>query len=209
MQLRTDLACDLALAATGANQAQVALDALRQLDNETVCPFVAPANDLAVPILLTWNEAKKPGAAPTRALARLHKLDAQVTGAAAGLLALAVADLSVQAAIDAYERGDVRRARKLLDAIAKDGDRSPHLRHNRAVLALAASKDDDALAALHEVERDIPEALVNLGLAYDGKDEPARALQYYRAAVAAGVRYAPLAHMIRTKERLWGKGGEP
>src|ERR1043165_6125068 len=57
----TDLRCDLALAATGAQQRELALDLLRGLErSKEKCPFAAPADDVGVPILIAWNEDASP-----------------------------------------------------------------------------------------------------------------------------------------------------
>ena len=52
----------------------------------------------------------------------------------------------------------------------------------------------------------MPEALVNLGIAYERKGDPLKALDAWRRARKAGVRFAPLADWIESKERIYGGG---
>jgi hypothetical protein len=72
------------------------------------------------------------------------------------------------------------------------------------VIDLANGKLDAAISALERVQGDVPEALINLGVAYDRKHEPVKALEYWRKAAAGGARFAPLDGWIESKERLWG-----
>jgi len=196
--------CDLALAATGAGQRDVALDYLRRLDKaRSRCPFVAPADEVAVPILIAWNEGSQLRLA-TKSLDRLEKLRRQATGAAEPLARLAARDIALRAANEAYDRGRAVEAKKYLNEAEKYDRRNPELGHNLAVLDLAAGRVDVALVRLSQVQSEVPEALVNIGIAYDRKGEPLRALDYYRKAVAVGVRFAPLRSWIDMKERLWG-----
>ncbi len=51
----------------------------------------------------------------------------------------------------------------------------------------------------------VPDALVNLGIAYERKGDPTKALDAWRRARKAGVRFAPLAEWIDAKERIYGE----
>jgi tetratricopeptide (TPR) repeat protein len=200
--------CDLALAATGAGQRELALDVLRRLERgRTRCPFAMPADELAVPILIAWNEGSQlRGAA--KALDRLERLRRQATGPAEPLLRIAARDIALRAANEAYDRNLIAEARRYLAEAETYDRRSPELGHNLAVLDLASGKVEAALGRLQRVQGEVPEALVNLGIAYDRRGEPLRALEYYRRALAAGARFAPLRSWIDSKEKLWTGGGQ-
>jgi tetratricopeptide (TPR) repeat protein len=202
--------CDLALAATGSAQREIALDYLRRLEKSRArCPFAAPADEVAVPILIAWNEGTQLRQT-SKALDRLEKLRRQATGAAEPLLRVAARDIALRAANEAYDRNMIAEARKYLTEAEKYDRRSPELSHNLAVLDLAAGKVDSALGRLTRLQGDVPEAMVNIGIAYDRRGESQRALDYYRRALAAGARFAPLRAWIDRKERLWGNAeGSP
>ena len=51
----------------------------------------------------------------------------------------------------------------------------------------------------------VPEALVNLGIAYDKKGEPQKALDVWRRAKKLGVRSPELQQWIESKERVYGE----
>lgn len=199
-----EVRCDLALAATGAGQRDGALDELRRLEKDKArCPFVAPADELAVPILIAWNEGATLRRA-RKALERLDKLRSKARGVAEPLARLAARDIALRAATEAYADGNLRQAGKFLAQAKAYDKRSPELAHNYAVIQLATGDTDAAIAELERVKGEVPEAYVNLGIAYDRRREPDKALEQWRRAVTAGVRYAPLRDWIEAKERLWG-----
>ena len=76
--------------------------------------------------------------------------------------------------------------------------------HNLAVLDLADGNVDSAIAQLERVAGKVPEALVNLGIAYERKGDPVKALDAWRRARKAGVRFPQLAEWIESKERVYG-----
>jgi tetratricopeptide (TPR) repeat protein len=202
---RDSIDCDIALAATGARLPGVAIPRLNRLVRAKArCPFAAPADTQAPAILLAWNRGMVPGQA-RRALWRLARLRRRTTKVSAQLARMAARDLAVRAAAEAYKRNDLRRARIFLrNALAVDR-RSPEVQHNQAVLMLARNQHRRAIPILERVSSRVPEALVNLGIAYDARGEPRKAVAYYRRAYRAGVRMGGrLKHWIAIKERLWG-----
>jgi len=200
----TEVRCDLALASTGNGQHDAALDQLHKLERSKArCPFVAPADELAVPILIAWNEGATLRKA-RQALQRLEKIRSKARGVAEPLARLAARDIALRAATEAYADGNVRQAGKFLEDAKLYDKRSPELAHNYAVIQLANGATDAAISELERIKADVPEAYVNLGIAYDRKRDPQRALEYWRRALAAGVRYPPLRDWIEAKERFWG-----
>jgi tetratricopeptide (TPR) repeat protein len=200
----TDVRCDLALASTGNGQRDAALEHLRKLEKAKVkCPFVAPADELAVPILIAWNEGATLRKA-RQALQRLDKIRSKARGVAEPLARMAARDIALRAATEAYADGNLRQAGKFLEDAKLYDKRSPELAHNYAVIMLANGDVDAAINELERIKGDVPEAYVNLGIAYDRKREPQRALEYWKRAQNAGVRYSPLKDWIEAKERFWG-----
>ena len=63
---------------------------------------------------------------------------------------------------------------------------------------------DAAISQLEKLGTKIPEALINLGIAFERKGDPQRALEAWRRARKAGARFAPLADWIESKERIYG-----
>src|SRR5690606_18589583 len=125
----------------------------------------------AVPILVAWNDGASARSA-RRALKRLESLGRKASGPAAALVNTAARDISVRAAIEAYDDGDIDRARFFLEAARKHDPNSIELDHNLAVLELGAGKPDRAIPRLQRASREVPEALVNLGIAHDLKGQP-------------------------------------
>ena len=196
--------CDLALAATGAGQRDLALDHLRKLEKaKAKCPFVAPADELAVPILIAWNE----GAAlrkAKKALERLEKLRSKARGVAEPLARLAARDIALRAAEASYDAGSLKQAARFLGKARLYDKRNPELAHNLAVIKLAEGDVDEAIRDLDRIKDEVPEAYVNLGIAYDRKRDAAKALDYWKKAQAAGVRFKALDAWIAAKQRFWG-----
>jgi tetratricopeptide (TPR) repeat protein len=199
-----EVRCDLALAATGNGQRDVALEHLKKLEKAKArCPFVAPADELAVPILIAWNEGATLRKA-RKALERLEKLRSKARGVAEPLARLAARDIALRAAQEAYGAGSLKQAGKFLADAKLYDKRSPELAHNLAVIDLASGDVDDAIRALDRVKDEVPEAYVNLGIAYDRKHDPARALEAWKKAQALGVRFKNLDDWIEAKQRFWG-----
>jgi tetratricopeptide (TPR) repeat protein len=198
------LRCDLALAATGATQREVALEILRNLERtKAKCPFVAPADELGVPILIAWNE----GATLRKARKAIDRLDAmrrKATGVAEPLVRQAAGDIALRAAAEAYAGGSVKGAAGFLAAARVYDKRSPELAHNLAVVDIAQGNLDEAISVLNGLVGEVPEARINLGIAYEKKGEPLKALAAWKAAAAAGVRHGGLKDWIEAKERFWG-----
>jgi hypothetical protein len=153
-----------------------------------------------VPILIAFIDGA--GGKPAKALDRLAAFKS--TGPAAALLATATRVLALNAAHDAYRAGALEKAQRYLQlaksANAKTG--ADELALDLAVLDLDDGKLDAAIAQLERSK--LPEALANLGVAYDRKGEHGRALDAWRRARKAGVRFAPLADWIAAKERIYG-----
>jgi tetratricopeptide (TPR) repeat protein len=196
--------CDLAVAAVAANDTTAALTALKAISGQS-CPFPAPADTQAAPILIAFTEGLSARRAP-RALERLTALAPKATGPAAAMLGTAIRVVALNAALDAYRAGDVTAARKYLAtakaANAKTG--ADEVAHNVAVLDLADGKVDAAIAQLERLSARVPEALVNLGIAYERKGDHAKALDAWRRAKKAGVRFPQLQDWIDAKERIYG-----
>ena len=73
-----------------------------------------------------------------------------------------------------------------------------------ALRNLADGNVDAAINVLERVSTKLPEALVNLGIAYERKGDPLKALDAWRRARKAGARFAPLNDWIESKERIYG-----
>jgi tetratricopeptide (TPR) repeat protein len=195
--------CDLAVAAVVAGDAAAALTALRAVQGQS-CPFPAPADTQAAPILIAFTEGLNPKRA-AKSLERLTALGGKSSGAAAALLGTSMRVVALNAAQDAYRVGQLAQARKYLasarGASARVGN--DEVAHNLAVLDLADGKLDAAIAQLEKLAPKVPEALVNLGIAYERKGDHVRALDAWRRARKAGVRFGPLGDWIDAKERIY------
>jgi len=203
----TEVQCDLALAATGNGNRDLALDQLHKLESaKATCPYPAPADELAISILIAWNEGASLRKAEG-ALARLERIRTKARGAAEPLARMAARDIALRGAQEAYANGNLRLATKFL-LTAKGYDRNnPELIHDLAVIDLANGNVDGAIAQLSQIKDEVPEAYVNLGVAYDRKHDAQAALDAWKKAMALGVRYAPLKDWIDAKTRFWGDGG--
>ncbi len=197
--------CDLALAAVVAGEQGAALAALRKVAGQS-CPFPAPADVQAAPILIAFIEglsAKKAG----KAVDKLTNLAGTSTGPAATLLNTSIRVVALEASQDAYRSGNLAQARKYLVTARGANTRigSDEVTHNLAVIDLVEGRVDTAIAALDKVASKVPEAYVSLGIAYEKKGDPQRALDAWRRARRAGVRFAPLTEWIEAKERIYGE----
>ncbi len=201
-----DVRCDLALAHTGNGSHVPALEILKKLEKSKVkCPFVAPADELAVPILIAWNEGASLKKAK-KALQRLEALRKKASGVAEPLARLAGRDIALRAAQEAYEGGSVKSAASYLSDARLYDKRSPELAHNEAVVDLANGKLDDAIDGFEKIADDVPEAYVHLGIAWEKKGDAIKALEYWRTAKSKGAHWSKLDDWIETKERFWGGG---
>lgn len=199
--------CDLAVATVVAGDPNTALAALKSITGQT-CPFPPPADTQAAPILAAFTEGLNPRRAG-KALDRLTSLGGKSTGPAAVLLGTAIRVVALNAAQDAYRNNQLPAARRYLaqarSAAARIGN--DEVAHNLAVLDLADGHADAAIAQLERVAAKVPEALINLGIAYERKGDNAKALDAWRRARKLNVRFPDLAGWIEAKERIYG--GEP
>ncbi|HEY1557101.1 MAG TPA: tetratricopeptide repeat protein [Kofleriaceae bacterium] len=196
--------CDLAVAEVTAGDTTAALAALRAVTGQA-CPFPPPADTQAAPILAAFVEGLNPRKA-SRALERLTALGGKATGVVASLLGTSIRVVALDAAQDAYRAGDVAAARKYLAAARTANARvgGDEIAVDLAVLDLADGHIDAAIAELDRLSAKVPEALVDLGIAYERKGEQTRALDAWRRARKLGVRFAPLEDWISSKERIYG-----
>lgn len=195
--------CDLAIASVVAGDAPATLAALRAIQGQS-CPFPPPADTQAAPILIAFTEGLSPNRA-RKALERLTALSAKSTGTAAQMLGTAIRVVALNAAQDAYRGGQLAQARKHLAAARTASSQvgADEVAHNLAVLDLADGKYDAAITQLDKLAPRVPEALVNLGIAYERKGDHARALDAWRRARKAGVRFNLLTEWIESKERIY------
>jgi tetratricopeptide (TPR) repeat protein len=196
--------CDLAVASVVAGDVNAALTALKAIQGQS-CPFPPPADTQAAPILIAFTEGLNPKRAG-KALDRLTALAGKSSGTAAQMLGTAIRVVALNAAQDAYRNGQLAQARKYL-ATAKSANArvgADEVAHNLAVLDLADGKYDAAIAQLEKIAPKVPEAYVNLGVAYERKGDHAKALDAWRKAKKAGARFGPLTEWIESKERIYG-----
>ncbi len=196
--------CDLALAEVVAGDAGGAINALKAITGQS-CPFPPPLDTQAAPILVAFTEGLNPKRAG-KALERLTQLGGKSSGVAANLLGTAIRVVALNAAQDAYRSGALPQADKYLatarGAAARIG--SDEIAQNIAVLDLAENRVDNAIGQLERLAGKVPEALVNLGIAYERKGDQAKALDAWKRAKKAGVRFPPLNDWIESKERIYG-----
>ena len=199
--------CDLALASVVAGEVGAAVTALRAISGQA-CPFPPPADTQAAAILIAFTEglyARNPQRR-TRALDRLSALVGKSTGPAASLLTTSLRVVALEAARDAANGGQTAQVRKFVQTARSANARvgGDDVAHGLAVLELLEGRVDSAIIALDKIAPKVPEALVNLGIAYEKKGEPVKALEAWRRARKAGVRFAPLVEWIESKERIYG-----
>lgn len=197
--------CDLALAAVVVGEPNAALAALKAVSGQS-CPFPPPADTQAAPILIAFTEGRNAKRA-SKALERLTAMSGKSSGPAGVLLSTAIRVVALEAANDAYRSGQMAQARKYLVAARNVSSRvgTDEVAHNLAVIDLVDGNVDAAIVQLDRVAAKVPEALVNLGIAYERKGDPVKALDAWRRARKAGVRFAPLADWIEAKERIYGE----
>jgi tetratricopeptide (TPR) repeat protein len=198
--------CDLALASVVAGDPSSALTALRAVSGQS-CPFPPPADLQAAPILIAFTEGLSPRRAG-KALERLTALAGKSSGPAAVLLGMSMRVVALEAAREAYGTGKLAQARKHLATARLANARvgNDEVAHNLAVLDLLEGRVEVAIAQLEKLASKLPDALVNLGIAYERKGEPQKALDAWRRARKAGARHAPLTEWIESKERVYGGG---
>jgi tetratricopeptide (TPR) repeat protein len=143
-----------------------------------------------------------------KALDRLTALTGKSSGPAAVLLNTSLRVVALEASREAYGTGQLAQARKYLGTARNANARvgNDEVAHNLATLDLVEGRTDAAIAALEKLSAKLPEALINLGIAYERKGDHVRALETWRRAKRAGARYAPLNDWIESKERIYGKG---
>ncbi len=203
--------CELALAHVVAGERDAALKLLRAVAGKS-CPFPAPADTQAAPILEAYLDGLTPSRA-AKALDRLNRLAARSTGAAAALLATATRVVALSAAADAFRNGRVPQAKAYLAQATRVNTRvgNDELAVNAAVVDIAEGRIDAGVAALEKLSSKVPEALITLGIGYERSNEASKALDAWRRARKSGVRFAPLNDWIDAKERVFGTttGGAP
>ena len=118
----------------------------------------------------------------------------------------AIRVVAMTAAADAYAKGNIKKARELLVRARRAETRgvSPELAHDLAALDVSDGKGAAAVPVLQGLTGEVPEAWITLGLAYEQDGKPLDALDAYRRADKAGVKFAPLAEWIAAKERVFG-----
>jgi tetratricopeptide (TPR) repeat protein len=200
--------CDLALAEVVTGDSNAAFTALKQVAGKS-CPFPPPADVQAVPILLAFID----GLNPRRARAALDRLtagargDKDKAGAAVSLREAAIHSVALEAASDAYRTGATAQARAFLAAASRAsvrGRNTDEIALDLALVDIADGKLDPAIAQLQRLTTRLPDAWIALGIAYERKAEPQKALDAWRTARKAGARFAPLAGWIDAKERFFG-----
>jgi tetratricopeptide (TPR) repeat protein len=197
--------CDLALAEVVAGDATTSLAALEAVAGQR-CPFPPPADLQAVPILIAFIEGLNPKRAGG-SLERLTALAGKSSGPVAALLATAIRIVALEAAADAYRNGNRPQARRFLATAraANAGIGGDEVAHDLALLDVADGKLDAAIAALERLAAKLPDALVTLGVAYERKGDPVKALDAWRRARKAGSRFAQLAEWIDAKQLFYGE----
>lgn len=204
----TAIRCDLALAAVATGDRERAMTKLRAIA-KLRCPFPAPADTQAVPILTAFVDGLSPRRA-ARAVDKLAALERTASGVTKQLAATAVRVVAMTAADEAYRGGQLKAAQKFLAIARKAESRAgaDELAYDLAVAQLADGDLAAAKAAFQRVLARVPEAGIGLGIAADREGDGARALELWRAARRAGARFAQLDDWIAAKERIFG-GGEP
>jgi tetratricopeptide (TPR) repeat protein len=197
--------CDLAVASVVAGDVTAALKALKAIQGQS-CPFPPPADTQAAPILIAFTEGLNPKRAG-KALDRLTALSGKSSGIAAQMLGTAIRVVALIAAQDAYRNGQLGQARKFLASAKAANARfgADEVAHNLAVLDLADGKYDAAITQLEKLAPKVPEAYVNLGIAYERRGDHPKALDAWRRAKKAGARFALLNEWIESKERIYGE----
>jgi tetratricopeptide (TPR) repeat protein len=201
----SDARCDLALATVVSGDAASAQKALDAVGGQP-CPFPPPADVHAVPILRALIEGLSPRQA-SPSLDRLAARASKVSGPAAALLQTATRAVALAAAEDAYRNGNLAQARRFLTTAkgtsAQTG--SDEVAYDLALFDLVDGKVDAAITQLERLAPKVPDALVTLGVAYERKGDPQKALETWRRARKAGSRFAMLAEWIAAKERIYGE----
>ncbi len=201
--------CDLALAAVATGDRDRALTRLQAIA-KLRCPFPAPADTQAVPILTAFVDGLNPRRA-ARAVDKLTALERTASGASKQLAATAVRVVAMTAAEQAYRAGKLGDARKFLAIAKKIESRAglDELTYDLAVVDLADDQLAAAKVAFTRLLGRMPEAAIGLGIVADREGDGARALEQWRAAKRAGARFGPLDEWIAAKERIFGAGGPP
>ena len=120
----------------------------------------------------------------------------------------AIRVVAISAAQDAYKGGKLSLARSFLETASKAQTRiaAEELAHDLAVIQVSENHLPDAISALEKLTGRIPDAWVNLGVAYDRRGDSEKALDAWRRARKAGSRFPGLSDWIAAKERIYGAG---
>jgi hypothetical protein len=201
------LRCDAALAAVATgdrDRAAARLKAIAKLR----CPFPAPADTQAVPILTAFVDGLNPRRAG-KAVDRLAALAKSATGVSKHWRP-ALRVVAMSAADQAYRAGKLDQARKHLATARAVEVRAgaDELAYDLAALDLADGKLDAARAGFAKVAGRVPEALIGAGIVADREGDSAKALDLWRQAKKAGARLGVLDDWIAAKERIFGGGGD-
>jgi len=199
--------CDAALAAVATGDRDRALERLKSIA-KVRCPFPAPADTQAVPILTAFVDGLRPRRA-AKAADKLAGLARSATGISKALAASALRVVALTAAEQAYRAGQLSTARKHLATARSVEVRAgaDELIYDQAALDLADGKLAEARAGFAKVASRVPEALVGTGLVAEREGDSAKALELWRQARKAGARLGVLDDWIAAKERIFGEGG--
>ena len=184
-----------------------ALTALRAVSGQS-CPFPPPADTQAAPILIAFTEgrtAKRAG----KALDRLTALDRQVERPGGGAARHRDPRGRARGRAGCVPRRPARAGAQVPDHRAQASARGSGPTSSRTTSPCSISPRASSTPRSprsSESRRKVPEALVNLGIAYERKGDPVKALDAWRRARKAGVRFGPLADWIESKERIYGGG---
>ncbi|MBK9035677.1 MAG: tetratricopeptide repeat protein [Myxococcales bacterium] len=198
--------CDAALAAVASGDRDRALGRLKAIA-KLRCPFPAPADTQAVPILTAFVDGLNPRRAG-KAADKLAGLTRTATGVPRALAASALRVVAMTAAEQAYRAGKLPAARKHLATARGVESRAgaDELTYDLAALDLADGKLAEAKAAFARVAARVPEALVGAGIVADREGDSAKALELWRQAKKAGAKLSGLDEWIAAKERIFGGG---
>ncbi|MEZ4365696.1 MAG: hypothetical protein R2939_05345 [Kofleriaceae bacterium] len=142
-----------------------------------------------------------------KALRTLGGLAGKARGETRAIVAGATRLVALAGAQEAYAAGSVGDARALLATATKATTRiaADELALGAAAIGILDGRVEQAITALERLTQVLPEAWIHLGLAHDRRGRGAEALEAWRRARKAGVRFAPLEEWIAAKERVFGE----
>jgi outer membrane protein assembly factor BamD (BamD/ComL family) len=137
----------------------------------------------------------------TQAAKEFESLASNASGSFAQKIKDLLASSYEYVAYDAWKNGKEGAAQKALTAALKyaDGDAKKRIQNNRGVLDGTKSA-----STFENLGSSPPEALVNLGVAYDRDGKPKEAYEAWTKAVAKGVSSKDLKKWIDAKKRIYG-----